>query len=453
MPSLLTRLGHRSATSQRIFVRSDTGGTLSAVVNGVTHTGETVSTADALTVRSFNASATDGVGVIDVTGIGAGSYSASIRLDGTEYDTLTIPPCPLAGDTFSIAWGSCITASVGFQSAKYIADVIRPAAFFAQGDWPYTTSSAAKWGETPGGTSGALPYDIENYYTLHRQLLRHPHLNHLGRRVPFYYQADDHEWPGNDWDHTVTQANSGTPMGASDQDDVDDAFLAGLYAVRAYAKGNPDNPDSGIDANALYTRFTIGDAEFFILDGISYRDALTTTDAYPAKTMLGDTQTAWLLDSLENSTATWKVIVSNKKTYRCTPDNGDTWGFNYTAHRDYILAQIAARSVTGVIWIAGDRHIPDVMGTDSHACVNACPISVEYTVDGQGTTYPTGIRWKLLGATGVLPAWRYGHYGVLTFHGSEYVEAKIMNTANRRDWGGRINAGSNAWAEPVVAYG
>jgi alkaline phosphatase D len=63
----------------------------------------------------------------------------------------------------------------------------------------------------------------------------------------------------------------------------------------------------------LYRRLRWGKhAELFVLDSRQYRDAnLAIDSAARPKTMLGREQLAWLLAGLEDSDATWKIVVSS----------------------------------------------------------------------------------------------------------------------------------------------
>ncbi|MGH7258624.1 MAG: alkaline phosphatase D family protein, partial [Nitrospiraceae bacterium] len=68
---------------------------------------------------------------------------------------------------------------------------------------------------------------------------------------------------------------------------------------------------SADDPHRLYRRLRAGaDLEIFILDTRQYRSRNSSPDD-PMKTMLGEAQLKWLLEGLEHSSATWKVIASS----------------------------------------------------------------------------------------------------------------------------------------------
>lgn len=113
---------------------------------------------------------------------------------------------------------------------------------------------------------------------------------------------------------------------------------------------------------------SIGDVDFFMLDTRYYR-----TDATKANpTMLGPVQKQWLLDRLQNSTATFKVIASSvpwafgTKGGTSTRDDGtkinrgiDTWE-GFPDEREDIFGFIEKERVTGVFLISADRHRSDL---------------------------------------------------------------------------------------------
>ncbi|MBK1879719.1 alkaline phosphatase D family protein [Pelagicoccus mobilis] len=111
--------------------------------------------------------------------------------------------------------------------------------------------------------------------------------------------------------------------------------------------------------------FTVGDVEFFMLDGRFYRtDRKDKTDT--SNTMLGEEQKLWLLESLRKSTATFKVLCSGTMWHDLADKGGaDSWaGKHYKAERDEIFDFINAQKIDGVVLLAGDRHRTDLWKTE-----------------------------------------------------------------------------------------
>lgn len=125
------------------------------------------------------------------------------------------------------------------------------------------------------------------------------------------------------------------------------------------------------DPNRLYRSFRWGKhAEIFILDTRQYRSDNKLPDG-PDKTMLGKEQLAWLKESLQNSDATWKFIVSTVKLSFPSdcPEACDSWangasatGFEreLTEISDFIIQN----KIKTVVWLTGDEHIVDVVQYD-----------------------------------------------------------------------------------------
>ena len=68
------------------------------------------------------------------------------------------------------------------------------------------------------------------------------------------------------------------------------------------------NPGFGTkETSAVFTKFEWADVEFFLLDDRTFRTPSRRKTGAPV--MLGDKQYEWLIDSLTQSTATFKVIA------------------------------------------------------------------------------------------------------------------------------------------------
>jgi alkaline phosphatase D len=117
-------------------------------------------------------------------------------------------------------------------------------------------------------------------------------------------QWDDHEVI-NDFGAPWTYWNSANINRAGYSNIVD----AGRDAFFAYSPLER----STTERDRVYRSLRWGsDLEIFVLDARSYRDRNDTLDtAAEAKEMLGREQIAWLVDGIQRSTATWKVVSSD----------------------------------------------------------------------------------------------------------------------------------------------
>lgn len=367
-----------------------------------------------------------------------------------------------------VAWFSCHSVPADLHAA-YAINCIGVDAAFMQGDTPYTDTPLTAWGITATQNSGDDPSQA-NFETFQSMMRAVPGLRALEATCPVYYMPDDHEWPGDNWDHTITQATAyNGAMTNPTQEDVDAAFKASWDAIDTFYIW-PMNADeeavaakpSGAGASApvsnypvRYHRLTIKNIEFFVLDCISHRDPLAAA-ASASKTMLGVPQKAWLKARLKASTATFKAIVCNKKTYTTgMTDNGDTFGAvpdkpGYEHERDELLEFIHSATdwavPGGVFWLAGDRHTPQICrtyaGVDGHLydhiCVCACPVGVPNNTPSGTTTsaIPFVLSGKVFGLVEELA-------GRVRLSMRDAVTGSVV-------WSGYVLAGENKLSYPAI---
>ncbi len=98
--------------------------------------------------------------------------------------------------------------------------------------------------------------------------------------------------------------------------------------------------------------FSIGDVDFFMLDGRYYR----TKPKSENPSMLGDTQKKWLFDKLKASKGTFKVLASPVPwAFGVKPGSADPWQ-GYKEEREEIFSFLETSKIDGVILISADRH-------------------------------------------------------------------------------------------------
>lgn len=133
-------------------------------------------------------------------------------------------------------------------------------------------------------------------------------------------------------------------------------------------RNNWNNPyyGGGEKQPGCWFDFSIGDVDFFMLDGRYYR-----TDPQKEKpSMLGPVQKKWLLERLRQSKATFKVIGSDvpmsfgtkpvaQRTRRgMVPGGLDTWE-GFKKEREEIFSFIEKNKIDGIILLSADRHRSD----------------------------------------------------------------------------------------------
>jgi len=132
---------------------------------------------------------------------------------------------------------------------------------------------------------------------------------------------------------------------------------------------NWNNPyyGSGKSQPGCWFDFSIGDVDFFMLDGRYYRSDPQKDNP----SMLGPVQKKWLLKKLKASKATFKVLASPvpwafgaksgiQRTRRgMVPGSLDTWE-GFKTEREEIFSFLEENKIDGVILISADRHRSDV---------------------------------------------------------------------------------------------
>jgi alkaline phosphatase D len=148
---------------------------------------------------------------------------------------------------------------------------------------------------------------------------------------------DDHDFGSNDSDWTFAR-----------KDDSLDLF-------RMYWP----NPSAGLpNAKGVFFKFTWGDAEFFMLDDRYHRTPKSAPNGSD-KTMLGKAQMDWLCDSLSSSLATFKIVACGNQVL----NTGHVYEkmADYPADRERLLSEITRRSISGVLFLSGDRHHSEII--------------------------------------------------------------------------------------------
>jgi len=453
-------LGDATETTATYVVRSDANGALTMAVGGSTFTGTTIDTA-----------VNDGIGTVVATGLAPGKeYACSLSVGGAATIIRKIKTMP-ANAPFKVAFMSCFNnfGSIEPLSQALIAEAV--SAVFHQGDYIYVATAYAGFGET-----SAVPVtgSATSVYATHfRQQHRNPGTELIESYCPQYYQGDDHELGGDNWDHSVTQAQAGGCNVASGgtQAQVDASWWSGQQAMIAYYLGNPANGDSGISASTdkpssagagtpasqyfpKYFRKIIGNAEFFVIDCISYRSPTAATDN-ASKTMLGATQKQWLKDRLAASTATFKIIVSSKNVY---PNDTTLDGWEvFTTERAELLTYIRDTVTTkGVFWVYGDSHQAHASYNEALQFTGFCANPAGVVRITSSVAYGANVVWRETGTAGGVPGGTVGAHGdcnpiagVLTIN-PDYVEMRFIDPLGRTlqdpqgkvaQW--RVMAGSN----------
>jgi alkaline phosphatase D len=311
-------LGAITDSSARFWIRSVAATDFEVHISGQ---------GDDLVVVGSTSAADDFTGIARVDGLSPDTeYSYQIRFSGednAEPGMHQFRTSPVAGSAgrFDVGFGGC----AGYTPEnERMWDTIAGhdlRAFLFLGDNVYIDVPAM-----PGAF---------HEYTYYRRQSR-PEFRRLVSSIPSYAIWDDHDaafddvWMGPYVDRPAWKQ----PM------------------VNSFRQ-NWNNPAYGSASNpGTWFRFSIGDVDFFMLDGRTYR----TNPFIDEPSMLGPEQKAWLLDGLENSDATFKIIGSPVAWVDgAKPDSADTWS-GFAGEREEILSFIEENDVPGVVLLSSDRH-------------------------------------------------------------------------------------------------
>ena len=111
-------------------------------------------------------------------------------------------------------------------------------------------------------------------------------------------------------------------------------------------------PCATVETTGLYRAMTLSPAvDLIIVDTRRFRSVQAMIDS-PEKTMLGNQQKQWFLETLRRSKATFKIVATS------VPFHGgsqDAWG-NYRTERDEIVAFLKREKISNVVMISADYH-------------------------------------------------------------------------------------------------
>ncbi len=147
-----------------------------------------------------------------------------------------------------------------------------------------------------------------------------------------YAVWDDHDYGPNDADWTYVHKG------------------AALDAFREYWA----NPSYGLpDTPGVFGQFTWADVDFFLVDVRYYRSS-SRAPRTPTKTLLGERQFSWLMDSLTSSKAPFKVVIGGGQ-FLSPFDHFEGYA-QYPHEQRRLIDTLVKRGVEGVLFLSGDRH-------------------------------------------------------------------------------------------------
>ncbi len=153
----------------------------------------------------------------------------------------------------------------------------------------------------PGGYEGKAVSDEAGICRKYHEQFRQPRFVQLFREVATYWEKDDHEYRFND------------------ADPHRDFPISHELGIRSFREQLPVVPPGDSLSPTYRTHRMNADLQIWLLEGRDYRSDNTMPDG-PDKTIWGAAQLDWLKSTLQESDATFKIIIS--PTPLVGPDDG-----------------------------------------------------------------------------------------------------------------------------------
>lgn len=127
------------------------------------------------------------------------------------------------------------------------------------------------------------------------------------------------------------------------------------------------NPSYGDGKDGIYTSFSYGDVNFYLLDDRWWRSndndreyvGVWNYKPNPRKLMFGKEQMKWLKKQLKESKATFNIIATGSQMLNANTKY-DCF-YHYPAEYKDLLDFLERRQIPGVIFLTGDRHHSEII--------------------------------------------------------------------------------------------
>jgi alkaline phosphatase D len=273
----------------------------------------------------------DFTGIINLNGLDSNTkYYYEIILNGSTYQTnltFTFKTPPVLGDNAEIKLG--FGGGAGFNPEnERMWNIIKnnhPDLFLLLGDNVYID-----YPEIP---------ETQQYCYYRRQ--SRIEFKNLTSSIPIYAIWDDHDFGTDDCTSSLELENPPWKL------DVLKIFKQNW--VNPYYGNGSSNP-------GVFFNFSIVDVDFIMLDCRFYRQNPNTISS---PSMLGPKQKTWLFNTLNQSTGTFKILISSVPWVEgAKPGSKDTWD-GFKQEREEIFSFIEDHEIEGVILLSADRHRSD----------------------------------------------------------------------------------------------
>ena len=229
-------------------------------------------------------------------------------------------------------------------------------------------------GDTPYIDTAVLSTIRSKY----RHMMQRPGLMDLGRNISVVGTWDDHDFG----------LNNGNGVTCADRK-VN--TRRGFVEYRAHDR-------YGASDEGIYHKVDMGAMEIFLLDPRWWSQTAASPVDASQSTCFGSVQWQWILDSIRNSDAPFKVLLQGQIWQDKKSGETDDM-FTYWSERDAMLDMIKQEKIPGVVLIGGDIHLsryllhPQRVGYDLHDFIT-CP-GHESTILSLNVYHPS-LEWSLV---------------------------------------------------------
>jgi alkaline phosphatase D len=249
----------------------------------------------------------------------------------------------------------------------------------------------------------------------YRKVRSHPSLQKLLPALPHYAIWDDHDYGPNDHNQS---------------------FVFKQTSLDLFKRYWP-NPSAGLPGiPGIFTAFSIGDADFFLLDDRWHRDS--DRDLSAGKVLFGQEQMRWLKNALLASRARFKFIAGGSQ-FLNDLSRFEGW-HNFKEERGDFLFWLQQNKVSGVMFLSGDRHRTELLRMDRPDAyplyeLTCSPLtSGVHKIDAAEAEHPARVPGTLVSAR---------NYCTLAAEGSgneRRLVVKSLDAAGKLFWEARIEA-------------
>lgn len=270
-----------------------------------------------------------------------------------------------SGDVAGQGWG--INDEIGGYTGFSTMLERNPDLFIHSGDTCYadgpleesvTLSDGTVWRNHVTPAKSKVAETLEDYRGQYSYNLMDKNYLAFNAQVPQLVQWDDHETVNNWYPNEVLDDDRYTER---------DVNTLAERAYQAFHEWQPLDQQMAVDGR-VYRKVSYGPLlDIFILDMRSYKGENTSNNprSTTEEPILGEKQTNWLIDSLKDSRATWKIVANDLPLGIIVPDGDDgdqesvsNGATGAPAGRECEIARLlsAIKDVSNIVWLTADVH-------------------------------------------------------------------------------------------------